>query len=305
MTDTPQNRHKGISPTWYVILAASPVFFAHSLLAESLQDTQSPQVQIKTLTDRVASLEQRLAKLEKKVAFDEDNKTYIQQADSAKPGGANIDPKTDSPSKETRASADNSGSGLLQMPGQKGASMSRQANAFPNSPSSKIGTKVVAPFFVTDSDGNIIMVVDAPAKGTVSGLTIYNPDGSFVQVGPGQSGFSGVRVYDGRVGAAARAFMGLLENSRPGFALAKADGSLSTGISTSGENAEMDFYNSSGKVAAVIGANPENGEGHAIFKDAGGTTLARIGAAGTHGDVILEGDGNRIPVWEFTLVGVR
>jgi hypothetical protein len=206
---------------------------------------------------------------------------------------------------QVNQNADNSGSGLHQMPGQTGASKNNLANASPKIPSSTIGTKVIAPFFVTDSSGNLIMVVDAPAKGTVSGMTIYNPDGSFVQVGPGQSGYSGVRVYDGRTGSTARAFMGMLEDSRPGFALAKKDGSLSSAISSSGDNGEMDFFNSSGKLAAVIGANPENGEGHAKFMDPSGTPLALIGAAGTHGDVLLFGEGKRIPVWEFTLVGVR
>ena len=51
-------------------------------------------------------------------------------------------------------------------------------------------------------------------------------------------------------------------------------------------------------------ANPANNEGRAVFTNAGGQPLAKIGAAGEHGDVLLGGPNKAVAVWEMALTGM-
>ena len=67
---------------------------------------------------------------------------------------------------------------------------------------------------------------------------------------------------------------------------------------------DLEIANGSGEVVATIDANPKNNEGRAVFTDSGGRPLAKIGAAGDHGDVLLGGPNKVVAVWEMGLTGM-
>jgi hypothetical protein len=77
---------------------------------------------------------------------------------------------------------------------------------------------------------------------------------------------------------------------------------LTTHGSNGGGNLEL--ANASGQVVAFMDANPNNSEGRAVFTNAGGEPLAKIGAAGPHGDVLLGGPNKSVAVWEMALTGM-
>jgi hypothetical protein len=67
---------------------------------------------------------------------------------------------------------------------------------------------------------------------------------------------------------------------------------------------DLELANPSGQVVAYMDANPTNNEGRAGFTSAGGEPLAKIGAAGEHGDVLLSGSNKTVAVWEMALTGM-
>jgi hypothetical protein len=67
---------------------------------------------------------------------------------------------------------------------------------------------------------------------------------------------------------------------------------------------DLEIANASGQVVAFMDANPNNNEGRAVFTNAGGEPLAKIGAAGPHGDVLLGGPNKSVAVWEMALTGM-
>jgi hypothetical protein len=67
---------------------------------------------------------------------------------------------------------------------------------------------------------------------------------------------------------------------------------------------DLELANASGQVVAFMDANPNNSEGRAVFTNAGGEPLAKIGASGPHGDVLLFGPNKSVPVWEMALTGM-
>jgi hypothetical protein len=67
---------------------------------------------------------------------------------------------------------------------------------------------------------------------------------------------------------------------------------------------DLELANASGQVVAFMDANPNNSEGRAVFTNAGGEPLAKIGAAGPHGDVLLGGPNKSVAVWEMALTGM-
>jgi hypothetical protein len=76
-------------------------------------------------------------------------------------------------------------------------------------------------------------------------------------------------------------------------------------LTTHGSNGgDLEIANGSGQIVALMDANPANSEGRAVFTNAGGEPLAKIGAAGPHGDVLLFGPDKSVPVWEMALTGM-
>jgi hypothetical protein len=71
-----------------------------------------------------------------------------------------------------------------------------------------------------------------------------------------------------------------------------------------GSGGDLEIANGSGQIVAFMDANPTNSEGRAVFTNAGGQPLAKIGAAGPHGDVLLFGPDKSVPVWEMALTGM-
>ena len=67
---------------------------------------------------------------------------------------------------------------------------------------------------------------------------------------------------------------------------------------------DLELANASGQIVAFMDSNPNNNEGRAVFTSAGGEPLAKIGAAGPHGDVLLSGPNKTVPVWEMALTGM-
>jgi hypothetical protein len=67
---------------------------------------------------------------------------------------------------------------------------------------------------------------------------------------------------------------------------------------------DLEIANASGQVVAFMDANPADTEGRAVFTNAGGEPLAKIGAAGPHGDVLLGGPNKTVAVWEMALTGM-
>jgi hypothetical protein len=67
---------------------------------------------------------------------------------------------------------------------------------------------------------------------------------------------------------------------------------------------DLELGSASGQIVAFMDANPNNNEGRAVFANAGGEPLAKIGAAGPHGDVLLGGPNKSVAVWEMALTGM-
>jgi hypothetical protein len=67
---------------------------------------------------------------------------------------------------------------------------------------------------------------------------------------------------------------------------------------------DLELANASGQIVAFMDANPNNNAGRAVFANAGGEPLAKIGAAGPHGDVLLGGPNKSVAVWEMALTGM-
>src|ERR1700722_385907 len=67
---------------------------------------------------------------------------------------------------------------------------------------------------------------------------------------------------------------------------------------------DLELANASGQIVAFMDANPSNNQGRAVFANAGGEPLAKIGAAGPHGEVLLSGPNKAVAVWEMALTGM-
>ena len=66
----------------------------------------------------------------------------------------------------------------------------------------------------------------------------------------------------------------------------------------------LQIANSSGQIVSLVDANPTNNQGRAVFTDAGGQPMAKIGAADSHGDVLLGGNGKGLDLWTHMLTGL-
>jgi hypothetical protein len=101
----------------------------------------------------------------------------------------------------------------------------------------------------------------------------------------------------------------------PRLAMVDSDANLSIGILNSAgqylsrltskpSGGGLEVANGTGQMVAILDSNPANNEGRASFYNASGTPLAKIGAAGDHGDVLLGGPNKTVAVWEMALTGM-
>jgi hypothetical protein len=90
--------------------------------------------------------------------------------------------------------------------------------------------------------------------------------------------------------------MGVMDNAGKFYLSALRDHGTSAGA--------LEIANASGQVVASMDSNPKTTEGRATFTDAGGRPLAKIGAAGDHGDVLLAGTNKGVALWEMGLTGM-
>lgn len=235
------------------------------------------------LVTRVGNIEQRLTKLEQRVTNDEIGSIKKASSPGEAPGP--------SKSMENRLAALEKAVSQLETSGKS---------------TQKVGTRVTAPFEVTDSKGVVIMSVEGSEleKGNEAfGLKVAGLNGNYVQIGTNAAGFSGVRVYASDSAKNATVAMGVRPDGSGGVGVAGKNGFIAQMTDNKSGGGELQLSNSSGQIVSVIGANPANNEGHAVFTDAGGAPLVKIGAAGTHGDVLLGGPDKALAVWEMTLTG--
>ena len=164
---------------------------------------------------------------------------------------------------------------------------------------------------ISDSDGdafarwntaNGAVLVGTPT-GKDLGIRLYLADGKTPTVGITENaqGDAQVAVAQGGVSRIAMqvhgksAKLGVFDGSGKNFS------ALLTTHEEGGGNLEL--ANGSGQIVALMDANPTNSQGRAVFTDSGGTPLAKIGAAGSHGEVLLSGPNKALAVWEMMLTG--
>jgi len=290
MMDQPLKMINKKSALWRCALLAIPLASSTLLSAQGAKATQasSPQAaqsaiaQVQVLTNRVAYLEQRLAALGKKVAVDE--ASGLNNPQTATPVGGDEPPSASLSKADKKSLAD----------------MNDRLNKL------EAGQhRITAPFKIVDSNDVDILDVEEGGGDDFRGMRVYAKNDSFVQIAQptGAATYASLSIH--RPGRnISSMFFGLRPGNKPGIIIVgDQTGNIATEITEEGGHGVMNLNNPAGQTVAIIGSNPTNSEGHAKFMDAGGNSLAAIGAAGTHGDVILTGDGKGVPVWEFMLTG--
>jgi hypothetical protein len=135
-----------------------------------------------------------------------------------------------------------------------------------------------------------VRLFEPGTENTVGAMTETVGGGALVAVGI--HGTSKVEMRVDNKGAR----VGILDNSGQKYV---------SNLTTHGNGGgDLELANPSGQVVAFMDANPVNNEGRAVFTSAGGEPLAKIGAAGDHGDVLLGGSNKSVAVWEMALTGM-
>ena len=135
------------------------------------------------------------------------------------------------------------------------------------------------------------------------GVRLYAAGGNTATVAMSESGQSAI-VALGLHGTPklvmrtdnASAIIGVLDDSGKKY--------LSNLTTHGNSGGDLELANASGQIVAFMDSNPNNNEGRAVFTSAGGEPLAKIGAAGPHGDVLLSGPNKTVAVWEMALTGM-
>jgi hypothetical protein len=134
------------------------------------------------------------------------------------------------------------------------------------------------------------------------GVRLYAPDGSTPTAGLVEDGGGNASMGIGKgqyrvklqssdtVGT-----MGVLGNDGQTF--------VSALTNYAGGGGALQVANGSGQIVSLVDSNPTTTEGRAVFTDSGGQPLAKIGVAGSHGEVLLFGGSKAVAVWEFMLTG--
>jgi hypothetical protein len=144
--------------------------------------------------------------------------------------------------------------------------------------------------------------VGAPS-GKDFGVRLYAAGGNTTTVAMSESGQSAILAL-GLHGTPkvlmradnATAIIGVLDDSGKKY--------LSNLTTHGNSGGDLELANASGQIVAFMDSNPNNNEGRAVFASAGGEPLAKIGAAGPHGDVLLSGPNKTVAVWEMALTGM-
>ncbi len=251
-----------------------------------------------SLANRVGDLEQRVAKLEKRLTNDEVGSTNFPSGPDDASGDKSTQQQISALAKALRTLQDEMGNGR-----------------------GRIGASVMAPFHVVDEKGQLIFSVDS----FQDGVAVHGKDNSSARMGPNKTGAMGFRIY-APGSAVASAGTDLLPNGAgdmfvgtPGKALAVMTVAGGVGdlaiLGTSGRSlSDLTIYpsgggvlklaNASGQIVSMMDANPANSEGRAVFTDAGGSPLTKIGVAGNHGDVQIFGAGKGLDLWSHMLTGL-
>ncbi len=181
------------------------------------------------------------------------------------------------------------GSGKLEMKGANGksftAGMTNQGDAFARWDAAMGTAYIGAP------PGKVfgVRLFAAGSETTTLAMT-EAPDSALIAIG-----LHGTPKLVLRADTAG-AKMGVLDDSGSRF--------LSNLTAHGNSGGDVEIANASGQIVAFMDANPANNEGRAVFASAGGEPLAKIGAAGPHGDVLLGGPNKTVAVWEMALTGM-
>jgi hypothetical protein len=130
------------------------------------------------------------------------------------------------------------------------------------------------------------------AAGGTKTMVAMSETGHAATVAVGLNGTTKVEMNVDNTGAR----VGVLDDSGQKY--------LSNLTTHGGSGGDLEIANGAGQIVAIVDANPTNSEGRAVFTNAGGQPLAKIGAAGPHGDVLLFGPDKSVPVWEMALTGM-
>ncbi len=136
------------------------------------------------------------------------------------------------------------------------------------------------------------------------GVRLYGTDGKtptagMVEDGQGNAriGISKNNIWRVNMGiGGASGIVGILDGTGKKY--------LSALTNYPGGGGSLQIANPSGQIVSLVDANPVNNEGRAVFTDNGGQPLAKIGAAGPHGDVQLFGVGKGLDLWIKGLTGL-
>jgi hypothetical protein len=182
-----------------------------------------------------------------------------------------------------------SGAGTLEMKGSTGksftAGVTQQGDAFGRWDASNGSALIGTPQGKKDFG---IRVLAAGTNTSTIGM-VQSSQTSMIAIGRNGIMKIGLAVD------AKSAVMGILDN---------AGGDYLSDFVDRGAGGDMEIANKSGQIVARVDANPNSNEGRANFMNAGGTVLARMGAAGEHGDVVLSSANKAIGVWEMALTGM-
>ncbi len=141
--------------------------------------------------------------------------------------------------------------------------------------SALIGAPAAGPFGVR--------VYGADAKTAVAGLVADAQGNGSLSVNQGGKARISLGVRNGS------GFVGVLDDAGQTY--------LAVLTNHSGGGGAVQLANPSGQIVAFMDANPTNNQGRAAFTDSGGQPLVRIGAAGSHGDVLIGGADKVFDLW--------
>lgn len=194
------------------------------------------------------------------------------------------------------------------------------------------GTKEVGSFS-SNSEGAKLLINSPGGGASFSAGISLNDSDAYARVNS-KSGYStligapggkgmGVRLYDidGKTATAGMLedsngpLVGVLSKGKQIASLAVLGGLGYVGVtgddnkylaaltSYPGGGGALQIANPAGQIVSLVDSNPATNTGRAVFTNSGGQPLAKIGAAGVHGDVLLGGPDKALAVWEMMLTG--
>jgi hypothetical protein len=278
------------------VFAMAVIGISISLMAQSAQGP----VTLQSLAKRVTDLENRVT------------------ADEA--SGTNIPQTADNGSSPSTGKSSSSSSGEL-------AALQKRVSTLESSVDYLVQTRspdtLLAPFKVLGKDGKPVLTVTEEDGG--GALRLFGAGGTSALIGSPHGQF-GIRLYPANASRPAAAMIidpqgiptiGVASNGKwratmqivsdqghIGVKGSQSDAYLAALTSYPGGGGALQIALPSAQVVSLVDANPANNEGRAVFTNTGGQPLAKIGAAGSHGDVLIGGNGKAFELWGRMVAGL-